>query len=75
MNESELRPGLVGEVRHVVQEVDTAAHLGSGTLAVLATPALVRWMEQAAVQAIAEHLPPGQTSVVVLASAGETRYN
>ncbi|HDD24220.1 MAG TPA: thioesterase [Chloroflexi bacterium] len=63
MNKIELHPGLVGDVQHVVQKIDTAAYLGSGTLDVLATPALVQWMEQAAVQAIAEHLPTGQTSV------------
>ena len=56
-------PGLIGEVRSVVTKKDTAAHLGSGTVPVLGTPALVGLMEAAAVQALADFLPAGQTSV------------
>jgi predicted thioesterase len=56
-------PGLTGEARSVVTEKDTAAHLGSGTVSVFGTPALVGLMEAAAVQALADSLPAGQTSV------------
>jgi fluoroacetyl-CoA thioesterase len=56
-------PGLIGETRSVVTEKDTAAHLGSGTVPVFGTPALVGLMEAAAVQALADFLPAGQTSV------------
>ena len=31
-----------------VTEADTAAHVGSGSLPVLATPVLIAWMEAAA---------------------------
>lgn len=46
----------------VVPEV-TARHLGSGAVAVFATPEMVRLMERAAVHALAPHLAPGQQSV------------
>ena len=64
----ELRPGLVGTLRHQVNDVSTARHLGSGAVDVLATPELVRWMEAAAVKALAEHLPSGFTTVGVALS-------
>ena len=56
-------PGLSGETETVVTEADTADRWGSGLVPVLGTPALVGLMEGAAVQALAGHLPPGQTSV------------
>jgi predicted thioesterase len=59
----ELTPGMVAEIETRVTEADTAERLGSGSIPVLGTPALVRLMERAAVQALAGHLPPGQTSV------------
>ncbi|MDY7075390.1 MAG: thioesterase family protein [Chloroflexota bacterium] len=59
----ELAPGLSGKAEMVVTEADTAARWGSGLVPVLGTPALVGLMEGAAVQALADHLPPGQTSV------------
>ena len=43
----------------------TAVRLGSGTVDVLGTPALVALMEQAAVGALEGHLPAGSTSVGV----------
>ena len=55
--------GLIGEARSVVTEKDTATHLGSGTVPVFGTPALVGLMEAAAVQALVDFLPIGQTSV------------
>ncbi len=58
-------PGLIGEARSVVTEKDTAAYLGSGTVPVFGTPALVGLMEAAAVRALADFLPAGQTSVGV----------
>jgi len=59
----ELFPGLTSEIEAVVTEENTAERLGSGLLPVFGTPALVGLMEGAAVQALAGHLPPGQTSV------------
>ncbi len=58
-----LKPGLGAEVETTVTETDTAAHLGSGLIAVYATPALVALMENAAVRTLEEHLPDGQTTV------------
>ena len=60
---SSLEPGLHAEVEIAVSEAETAAHLGSGTIAVYATPALVALMENAAVRALEGHLAPGQTTV------------
>ncbi len=58
-----LAPGLRGEVRLVVAEEDTAQHLGSGNVAVLATPRMVALMENASVKAVDHLLPPGQATV------------
>lgn len=58
-----IQPGLSAEVELTVSEIETAAHLGSGSLAVYATPALVALMENAAIRALEGHLPDGQTSV------------
>jgi predicted thioesterase len=40
-----------------------ASHVGSGSEPVFATPQLVLLIEKAAVAALADHLPAGQTSV------------
>lgn len=58
-----LEPGLTAEVGMTVSEAETAVHLGSGNIAVYATPALVALMENSAVRALEGHLPPGQTTV------------
>ncbi|MBV8715886.1 MAG: hypothetical protein JOZ65_12560, partial [Chloroflexi bacterium] len=60
-----LAVGLVGEVRRVVDASMLASAVGSGNLDVFATPAMVAMMESAAIQALAGHLPPEQTSVGV----------
>ena len=41
----------------------TAEYIGSGDLAVLATPAMCALMENAAMMAVAQHLEKGQTTV------------
>lgn len=48
-------------ITHVVTAADTAVALGSGDLAVLATPRLLAWCEQATCAAL--DLPPERTSV------------
>ncbi|MGI5273725.1 thioesterase family protein [Nonomuraea sp. CA-218870] len=58
-----LAPGLRSQLLTMVERSDTAAKIGSGDLAVLATPRLLALAEQATVQAVAAHLAPGQTSV------------
>jgi fluoroacetyl-CoA thioesterase len=55
--------GLVGEATVVVSPEVTARHLGSGAVAVFATPEMVRLMERAAVNGLAPYLAPGQQSV------------
>jgi predicted thioesterase len=50
-------------VTHVVTDDDTAIALGSGTVAVLATPRIVAWCEDASCQAIGADLEAGQTTV------------
>ena len=47
----------------VVTEQLTAAVMGSGDLPVLATPAMIALMENAAMNAVAPHLEAGQTTV------------
>ena len=47
----------------VVSEEHGAAVMGSGDLHVYATPAMVALMENAAMLAVAEHLPEGSTTV------------
>ena len=42
---------------------DTAAHVGSGKIGVLATPILVTLMESAALQAVEQFMVPGQQTV------------
>jgi len=58
-----LAPGLRGEARLVVREEDTAQHLGSGNVAVLATPRMIALMEGASVKAVDHLLPSGQATV------------
>jgi predicted thioesterase len=50
-------------MRHEVTDSDTAVALGSGDVAVLATPRLIAWLEAATVRAAAGFLGPGQTTV------------
>jgi predicted thioesterase len=59
----ELAKGLTGQVARTVTVDDTAARWGSGLVPVLGTRSLVALMENAAVQALEGHLPPGRTSV------------
>lgn len=60
-----LFPGLSGSTSTLVTQANTAQALGSGTLPVLGTPALIALLEKAAVDALAPNLAPGQTSVGV----------
>lgn len=46
-----------------VEEGNTAEFIGSGDMAVLATPAMVALMENAAMLAVALHLDEGETTV------------
>ena len=64
MNLSEdLKAGLTGTAEIVVGTRDTAPHVGSGKIGVLATPIMVNLMEAAALQAVERYMPPGYQTV------------
>ncbi len=56
-------PGLTGTAEIVVGTRDTATHVGSGKIGVLATPIMVNLMEAAALQAVERFMPPGFQTV------------
>ena len=58
-----LEKGLKHQSVMVVNEGNTAEFIGSGDMAVLATPAMVALMENAAMMAVALHLDEGDTTV------------
>ena len=60
-----IQPGLQGEKWLKVEPIHTARHLGSGNVEVLATPEMIRLMEQAAVAAVDHLLPEGYRTVGV----------
>ncbi len=59
----ELTKGLSAQSKIVVAESNIASTMGSGDLAVFATPAMIALMENAAMKAVAEALPEGSTTV------------
>ena len=58
-----LKPGLSAEKDDTVSEEKTAAAVGSGGLAVYATPAMIGLMELAAFSAVESLLPEGWSTV------------
>ncbi|WP_229803602.1 thioesterase family protein [Planobispora rosea] len=58
-----LAPGLHAQLLIMVETEDTAVKVGSGDVPVLGTPRLLALAEQATVQAVADALAPGETSV------------
>jgi len=58
-----VRVGLIGESITTVTSKETAKTLGSGTLNVYATPAMIALMEAASVAAIESYLDDNYTSV------------
>ncbi|TGE32486.1 thioesterase family protein [Desulfosporosinus sp. Sb-LF] len=65
-----LQLGVQGQAETMVTSLNTAEAMGSGTLEVFATPAMVALMEQAAVNAL--NLPVGQSSVGTSMSIAHT---
>ncbi len=61
----DLEQGLTGGATLVVSETDTAAAVGSGDVAVLATPRIIALCEEATNQAVQGRLPDGCTTVGV----------
>src|SRR5918999_4150971 len=58
-----LTPGLEGTAEILVGTRDTAPHVGSGKIKVLATPVMVSLMEEASLNAVEGLLPPGFQTV------------
>jgi predicted thioesterase len=58
-------PGLAASTLLTVESADTAVEIGSGSVPVLATPRLLALCEQATVEAVADHLELGMTTVGV----------
>lgn len=58
-----VRSGMTSVLERIVTSADTAAALGSGDLAVLATPRLLAWLEAATCAAIGAEVPAGRSSV------------
>jgi len=63
MEFTDLKTGLRGEAEEMVTAENTAEILGSGSLAVYATPAMICLIEKAAATLAQQHLPEGWTSV------------
>ena len=61
-----LELGLTGESTTTVVHENTAAHVGAGGVEVFATPMMIALMENAAWQAVADHLDPGYVTVGTL---------
>ena len=60
---SSLRPGLTGTAELIVAAEHTAPFVGSGRIAVLATPVMINLIEAAALKAVEHLLPPGHQSL------------
>lgn len=58
-----IRTGLTHTSKMTVDEASTALTMGSGDLPVLATPAIMALMENAAMLAVSPHLPQELTTV------------
>jgi predicted thioesterase len=58
-----IEPGLTGHAEMVVGTSDTAPRIGSGRIAVLATPKMITLIEEAALAAIEHLLPEGKQSL------------
>jgi fluoroacetyl-CoA thioesterase len=60
---SRIHPGLVGMAELVVAREHTAPFVGSGRIAVLATPVMINLIEAAALKAVEHFLPAGHQSL------------
>ena len=58
-----IEPGLTGYAEMVVGTNDTAPRVGSGRVAVLATPRMIGLIEEAALNAVEHLLPEGKQSL------------
>jgi len=58
-----IAPGLTGHAEMMVGTSDTAPRIGSGRIAVLATPKMISLIEEAALAAVEHLLPEGKQSL------------
>jgi predicted thioesterase len=58
-----LNPGVIGTAELIVGTRDTAPRVGSGQIAVLATPVMITLIEEAALAAVEHLLPAGKQSL------------
>src|ERR1700722_2235588 len=65
-------PGLTGSAEIVVGPEHTASFVGSGRIAVLATPVMINLIEAAALAAGEHLLPPGHQSLGIHLDVGHT---
>jgi fluoroacetyl-CoA thioesterase len=63
MYAKELQPGLAASTEILVGTRDTAHHVGSGKIKVLATPVMIMLLEEAALNAVEGLLSPGYQTV------------
>ena len=61
-----METGIIGQEELIVNETNTAEALGSGSLAVFATPAMIALMEKTARLSVAPFLEDGQSTVGTL---------
>lgn len=61
-----METGIIGQEELIVNEMNTAEALGSGSLAVFATPAMIALMEKTARLSVASFLEDGQSTVGTL---------
>ena len=59
----QITPGMTGTATMIVGTNDTAPRVGSGKIAVLATPVMINLIEEAALAAIEDHLPEAMQSL------------
>ncbi|EJW12309.1 hypothetical protein A33M_2219 [Rhodovulum sp. PH10] len=64
--------GAKGHAALTVTEAESAPRIGSGTIAVLATPVMIRLMEAAALDAVEDSLPEGHHSLGVKLDVAHT---
>ncbi len=56
-------PGLIGRSEMIVKEEDLTSPLGDIQVDILSTPRLIQLLEEAAIEAIKNFIPPGQLSL------------
>ena len=61
-----IKPGMSLETTFQVEAQHSAAHIGSGSLRVLATPIMIAFMESTSHRLLAQRLPAGYSSVGML---------